>query len=104
MPSTSSAPNGRTELCPSDLESVNVISELLLILNDPQASATALSRSIERLPVLRARLAARFATRHPNRRAPSVAEQIALLGNRTLEEVLLIMLEDLVELASRGKP
>jgi hypothetical protein len=40
----------------------------------------------------------RFAERLPGRTIPSLPEQVAALGNRALEGILLALLEDLTEL------
>jgi hypothetical protein len=90
-----------------DLGRIDQISALLSTLNDPSAGAGALARHIESIPVLRERIAIRFARRTTTtsrRTKTDVAQQIALLGNRVLESVLLELLEDLVTLHSETKP
>jgi hypothetical protein len=90
-------PGGR--LTAADLEAIGAISNLLLTLNDPSAGAEALARHIVKIRPLKARIAERFIVRYPNRRTAQVAQQVALLGNRELEGILLALLEDLVILA-----
>lgn len=72
---------------------------LLRTLNDPRASAISVARHVEQLEVLAARIEERFIQRKGSP-APRLAEQIALLGNRELEGVLLTLLEDVVALHS----
>jgi hypothetical protein len=84
----------------ADLDSIEAISKLLLTFNDPRAGADVLSRHIVKIRVLKARVAERFVVLHPARRTSQVAQQVALLGNRELEGILMSLLEDLVTLAS----
>lgn len=90
-------PGGR--LTVADLDSIDAISKLLLTLNDPSAGAEALARHIVKIRPLKARIAERFLVRYPNRKVVQVSQQVALLGNRELEGILLALLEDLVILA-----
>jgi hypothetical protein len=85
----------------ADLGRIDQISALLSTLNDPSAGADALARHVQAIPVLRERVARRFARRTTGHGAKAdVAAQIALLGNRVLEGVLLELLEDIVALHS----
>lgn len=81
----------------ADLAHLQFIHETLSVLNDECAGAAAIARCIEKLPPLRARLARRYQKLHAHtfRKAPPVVEQLAHLGNRELEGVLLELLEDL---------
>lgn len=83
-----------------DLAQLQFIHETLSLLNDACAGAGAIARCIEKLPPLRARLARRYLKLHAHtyRRPPPLVEQLAHLGNRELEGVLLELLEDLTVL------
>jgi hypothetical protein len=81
-----------------DLNRLGVIHDLLRVLNDPLAGAQQIALHVGRLPCLRARVTRRFAERLPGRNLPSLPEQVAALGNRALEGILLALLEDLTEL------
>ena len=85
---------------PEDLQHLAFIHETLSVLNDECAGAPAIARCIEKLPPLRARLTRRFRALHAHtfRRPPPIVEQLAHLGNRELEGVLLELLEDLTVL------
>jgi hypothetical protein len=86
-----------TRVRPEDLDRIDVLCELLLTLNDPAASARTIGKYLERYPVLRARVEARYRKRYGADRAiPRPSGQIAALGNRELEAVLLQLLEDIV--------
>jgi hypothetical protein len=82
----------------ADLTRLNVLHDLLRVLNDPLAGAGQIALHVGRLPCLRARVTRRFADRLPGRSIPSLPEQVAALGNRALEGILLALLEDLTEL------
>src|SRR5271170_4758244 len=82
----------------ADLARLGVIHDLLRVLNDPLAGAQQIALHVGRLPCLRARVTRRFAERLPGRTIPSLPEQVAALGNRALEGILLGLLEDLTEL------
>jgi len=84
----------------ADLENIGKISALLTALNDPKAGADVLARHVEAIPVLKERIAIRFAQRMTSRGRVAAATQIALLGNRVLEGILLELLEDIVALHS----
>jgi hypothetical protein len=86
----------RTEVRAQDVARIDVLQKLLLTLNDPAASASAIAGHVEQYPVLRARVEVRFRQRHGDRALPRPAAQIAALGNRELEAVLLELLEDIV--------
>jgi hypothetical protein len=88
----------------ADLRSIADISSLLLSLNDPRVGADVLARHIEKIPVLKARVARQFVRRHANRTIPDIAQQIALLGNAQFETILLELLEDIVTLNSEVAP
>jgi hypothetical protein len=96
------------EVGPADLKRIDEISALLLVFNDPRAGADVLSRHVERIPVLKARILRKFEQRHPGRHqtaeanGTSLAQRIALLGNRQLESILFELLEDIVSLNSGG--
>jgi hypothetical protein len=83
----------------TDLERLDVLAALLLTLNDPRASAISVSRHVQDLEVLAARIEHRF-VQLKGSPAPRLTEQIALLGNRELESILLGLLEDVVTLHS----
>ena len=87
-----------TQVRRGDLNRLNVIHDLLRVLNDPLAGAQQIAFHAGRLPCLRARVTRRFAERLPGRAVPSLPEQVAALGNRALEIILLALLEDLTEL------
>jgi hypothetical protein len=82
----------------ADLSRLNVLHDLLRVLNDPLAGAQQIALHVGRLPCLRARVTRRFAERLAGRSIPSLPEQVAALGNRPLEALLLELLEDLTEL------
>ena len=89
----------------ADLGRIDQISALLSTLNDPSAGADALARHVQAIPVLRERIAIRFARKVTARSAQvDVAQQITLLGNRVLEGVLLELLVDIVTLHSETTP
>jgi hypothetical protein len=94
------APEDPGRVTVTDLDSIDAISKLLFTLNDASAGADALARHIVKIRALKARVGARFAVRYPNRRMAEVAQQVALLGNRELEDILMTLLEDLVTLAN----
>jgi hypothetical protein len=83
-----------------DVERVNVLQELLLTLNDPLAGARKIASHVQQYPVLRARIEARYRHLHGGRTLPGPMEQIATLGNRELEQILLLLLEDIVKFHS----
>jgi hypothetical protein len=89
----------RTEVCVSDLRHLDVVRRILSLLNEPAASAPALARLIDDMPVLAARLGERFAAKVGSRPA-TVAAELAFLGNRHLESVLFQLLEDLTDLSA----
>ncbi len=91
-----------TRVTAQDLQRIDQLSGLLATLNDPRAGADALARHVAAIPVLQARIAARFAQEHPNRKKHAIAQQIALLGNRVLEGLLLELLEDIITLHSEA--
>jgi hypothetical protein len=93
-----------TRVTAKDLARLDSLSGLLSTLNDPRAGADALARHVSSIPVLEARIAARFAKDYPSRKRHGIAQQIALLGNRVLESILLELLEDIVTLHSEGEP
>jgi hypothetical protein len=93
-----------TRVTAQDLQRIDQISSLLSTLNDPRAGADALARHVSAIPVLEARIAARFAQDYPNRKKPGNGQQIALLGNRVLESILLELLEDIITLHSEVEP
>jgi hypothetical protein len=86
----------RTEVRAEDVARIDILQKLLTTLNDPAASASAIAGHIEQYPVLRARIEVRFRQRHAGRDVPRPAAQIAAIGNRELEAVLLQLLEDIV--------
>ena len=81
-----------------DLKRLGVLHDLLRVLNDPLAGAQQIAMHVGRMPCLRARVTRRFAERLTGRAIPSLPEQVAALGNRALEGILLALLEDLTEL------
>ena len=89
----------RRAVGPSDLTRLDTLNALLTTLNDPRASAGSVARHVAGLEVLAARIEDRYLQRRGGR-APGLAEQIALLGNRELESLLLGYLEDVVSLHS----
>lgn len=84
----------------ADLKRIDDISALLLTFNDPRAGADVLSRHVERIPVLKARVLRKFEANHPGRKTREIGQMIALLGNRQLESILFELLEDIVALSS----
>jgi hypothetical protein len=95
-PGASLPEEDRTLVRAEDIDRIEVLQELLLTLNDPAASARAIGRHVELYPVLRARIEVRFRQRFGERELPRISAQIATLGNRDLEGVLLQLLEDIV--------
>jgi hypothetical protein len=93
-----------TQVCARDVERIGVLQELLMTLNDPAASAGAISQHVENYPVLRARIAVLYRKRYGDRALPRTSAQIAALGNRELEGALLQLLEDVVEFHSASDP
>jgi len=89
-----------TRVTAQDIKRIDQLSALLSTLNDPRAGADALARHVAAIPVLEARISARFAQDYPNRKRPAIGQQIALLGNRVLESILLELLEDIITLHS----
>lgn len=93
----------RVLVAAEDLEKLDVLHELLATLNDPRASATQIARSIGRHPVLEARVLLAGQTEDNPKRRPRLPEQLARLGNREVEAILLQLLEDLTELDAELK-
>jgi hypothetical protein len=87
----------RTQVSVEDLRHLDVVQRLLTLLNEPAASAREVARLVDEMPVLAARLGARFAARVGDRPATSMQE-LAFLGNRDFECVLFQLLEDLTDL------
>src|SRR5271163_479714 len=87
-----------------DLRHTDRISELLFALNDASAGADVLSRHIAKIRPLKIRIGKLFAMKYPNRTTTDIAQQVALLGNRELETILLTLLEDVVTLNSEVAP
>ncbi len=79
----------------ADLTRLDSIRDLLATLNDANAGARALSKHIAEIPVLRARIENQFARKFSGKKIPAVVDLIALVGNRQIEEILLLLLEDL---------
>jgi hypothetical protein len=100
----SSSPADPTRVTVADLARIDSLNSLLSTLNDPRAGADVLARHIAAIPVLKARVEQRFVHHHPNRPKHGLAQQIALLGNRMLEGILLELLEDIVMLHSEVEP
>jgi hypothetical protein len=92
-------PSKRREVNETDLERLDALGALLLTLNDPRASAVSVARHVRSLDVLAARIEQRFVLLQAGP-PPGLTEQIALLGNRELEAILLGLLEDVVTLHS----
>jgi hypothetical protein len=80
---------------PRDLQQLPALHQILAVLNDEHAGAPEIARCVERLPVLKARIARRYRMQHPVRVLPGVAEQVARIGNGEFERMLLELLEDL---------
>jgi hypothetical protein len=93
-----------TRVTAQDFNRIDQLSALLSTLNDPRAGADALARHVSAIPVLEARIGARFSQDYPNRKRPGIGQQIALLGNRVLESILLELLEDIITLHSETEP
>src|SRR5271165_209863 len=91
-------PESAAQVRRADLNRLGIIHDLLRVLNDPLAGAQQIALHVGRLPCLRARVTRRFAERLAGRTIPSLPEQVAALGNRSLEAILLALLEDLTEL------
>lgn len=79
-----------------DLGNLSALHRLLHRLNEPAASATALSGLVDGIPVLSNRLHARF--RRMRGRDERTSHILSLLGNRELEGMLMELLEDLTVL------
>ncbi len=76
-----------------DLGNLGALHRLLTRLNEPAASATALSGLVDGIPVLSNRLHARF--QRMRGRDERTSQILSLLGNRELEGMLMELLEDL---------
>ena len=87
----------RTEVSVSDLQHLDVIRQILGLLDEPAASAIALAKLIDAMPVLAARLGERFVDRWGVRTSTTQAELVRH-GNRHLEAVLFQLLEELTDL------
>src|SRR6476661_5314049 len=96
---SSMPPPLRTDVSPSDLQHLDVLRRILGVLDQPAASAKALAQLVEEMPVLAARLGASFMATVGTRPSTTHGE-LAVLGNRHLERVLLELLEDLTMLAA----
>ena len=88
----------------ADLARLDVLHGLLFALNDSLAGAGKIARHAARMPALEARIGRCFANRFPTRALPPLSEQIAALGNRDLEAVVLELLEDLTVLRADLDP
>lgn len=88
-------PPNKFDVTPEHLGDLGAIQELLFTLNDPYAAGLDLTRHIERIPLLRARLlrAARIKTGHLD--LENLASALLFLGNKGLEVELLQLLEDM---------
>jgi hypothetical protein len=95
-PLATETPADPTAVRDQDVERIDVLQGLLLTLNDPLAGARNIAWHVEQYPILRARIAARYRHLHGGRALPRPTEQIATLGNRELEQLLLQLLEDIV--------
>lgn len=80
----------------ADLDGLAALHRLLARLNEPAASASALSTLVDGIPVLAARLHARFQSMRG--RDETTSSILSLLGNRVLEGMLMDLLEDLTVL------
>ena len=87
----------RTEVSVEDLRHLDVLQRILRLLNEPAASAVELARLVDVMPVLAARLGARFVAKVGSRPSTALSE-LTLLGNRVFEAVLFQLLEDLTDL------
>lgn len=88
----------RTEVTATDLQHLDVVRRILFVLDEPAASASALAKLIDEMPVLAARLGDRFLE---GRGIQTTTEaELAFVGNRQLEAVLLELLEDLTTLSA----
>lgn len=81
-----------------DLESLPIIHQMLRLLNDAFVGAPQLADKVKRIAPLAARVTRRFAERFGGRATGNLAEQLARLGNREFEFLLLTFLEDLTVL------
>ena len=91
-------PELQCDVGPDDLKRLDAIHHLLEALRDPLASSKLIEHRVNRIPVLSARMI-RFGRRgHPGRTITTLANALALVGNRGLETVLLELLEDLTVL------
>ena len=84
----------------ADVARLDVFQSILTTLNDPRASAANLARDVQKSPVLCARIEVVYRQCVGGTNAPRLVEQIARIGNRALEAVLLDMLEDVVILGT----
>lgn len=83
----------RTTVDKEDLGNLGALHRLLARLNEPAASATALSGLVDEIPVLSNRLHARY--QRMRGRDERTSQILSLLGNRALEGLLMEVLEDL---------
>lgn len=88
----------RTEVEVDDLRHLDVVRRILSVLHEPAASASALAKLVDEMPVLAARLGDRF-VRGLGGGLTTEAE-LAFVGNRHLEAVLFELLEDLTMLSA----
>jgi hypothetical protein len=84
----------------ADIAGIDVLQSILAVLNDPRASAGSLANQIRRSRVLSARIADHFHRRNVRHPPQELAQQIAIIGNRELEALLLQVLEDVITLHS----
>lgn len=78
-----------------DLERIPLLHDIIGALDDRRASARDIARVIQRLPSLAARISNAWQRHFPTGAPPSLVVQIAMLGHREIEGVLLTLLEDL---------
>lgn len=86
---------GEARIKADHLKQLGPIRNILTALNDSGSGAAEIAHFVDSLEPLRARMTLTFLRRFPDMDPPAIPEQMARLGNRELEAVLLALLEDL---------
>lgn len=87
-----------------DLGSLEAVQALLSALNDPYVATQQVGGLVEDIRVLRARCIRRAVQASEMEQVPTLAEALALIGNKGLEAELLSVLEDLTILSADSEP
>ena len=84
----------------ADVKNIDILQSILAVLNDPRASAERLATHIRKSRVFTARIGDHFRRRNVRHPPQQLTQQIAIMGNRELEALLLQLLEDVITLHS----